>query len=44
MGSGKQIISAIKKYGVENFVKTILFDFETFEEMNNKEKELLPLS
>lgn len=44
MGSGKLIIQAIKKHGVENFIKTILFDYSTFDEMNQKEKELLPLS
>lgn len=44
MGSGKLILKAIKRYGVENFMKTILFDFDNFEEMNQKEKELVPLS
>ena len=44
MGSGKLIIQAVAKYGVEKFVKTILFDFNNFEEMNEKEKELVPLS
>ena len=41
MGSGNLIKRAIKKYGVENFKKEILFDFETEEEMNAKEKELV---
>ena len=44
MGSGELIIKAIKKYGIEKFVKTILFDFSTFEEMNEKEKELVSIS
>ena len=44
MGSGKLILKAIAKYGVEKFVKTILFDFDNFEEMNEKEKALVPLS
>lgn len=41
MGSGKLVKRAIEKYGVENFKKEILFDFETKEEMNAKEKELV---
>jgi group I intron endonuclease len=41
MGSGKLIVSAIKKYGVENFVKEILFIFESEDEMNKKEAELV---
>ena len=44
MGSGKLILKAVAKYGIEKFVKTILFDFDNFEEMNKKEKELVPLS
>ena len=44
MGSGYLIKNAIKKYGVENFTKIILFDFDNFNDMNNKEKELVPLS
>lgn len=44
MGSGKYLLRAIAKEGVENFVKTILFDFNNFEQMNEKEKELVPLS
>lgn len=41
MGSGKLIRAAIKKHGIENFKKEILFVFETEEEMNAKEAELV---
>lgn len=41
MGSGKYIKRAIAKHGVENFKKEILFIFETEQEMNDKEKELV---
>lgn len=41
MGSGKLICSAIKKYGVGAFNKEILYVFETEEEMNTKEAELV---
>ena len=44
MGSGDLITQAIAKYGIEKFVKTILFDFDNFDEMNEKEKELVPFS
>lgn len=44
MGSGKYLLNAITKEGLNNFVKTILFDFNNFDEMNNKEKELVSLS
>lgn len=44
MGSGKLIQLAIKKYGITSFVKEILFDFDSFEQMNQKEIELVPLS
>ena len=41
LGSGKGIRDAIKKYGRENFFKEVLFIFDTEEEMNAKEKEIL---
>lgn len=41
MGSGININRAIKKYGIENFKKEILFVFETEKEMNEKEAELV---
>lgn len=37
-GSGKLIIAAINKYGLENFVKTILFELQNEKEMNLLEK------
>ena len=44
MGSGNLIKLAIQKYTISCFSKEILYDFSTFEEMNQKEKELVPLS
>lgn len=44
MGSGKLLKRAIKKYGLENFVKEILFIFDNEQEMNDKEKELVVIS
>ena len=41
MGSGKLIRRAQKKYGIENFSKEILFDFDSEELMNAKEAELV---
>lgn len=41
MGSGKLIQSAIKKYGVNNFTKTILQFFDTSENMYVKEAEIV---
>lgn len=40
-GSGKNIISDIKTYGIENFKKGILYFFNTKEEMYKKEKEIV---
>ena len=44
MGSGKLIQRAIKKHGVENFMKEILHIFDNEVDMRNKEKELVVLS
>jgi len=41
MGSGTYIKQAIKKHGIENFKKDILFDFDNPEEMVEKEIELV---
>lgn len=41
MGSGKYISYAIKKYGIENFTKEILFVFDNPIEMYNKEAEIV---
>ena len=41
LGSGIALENAVKKYGRENFRKTILYVFDTEEEMNNKERELV---
>lgn len=41
MGSGKHLTRAQKKHGLENFEKQILFIFDTEEEMNLKEAELV---
>lgn len=41
MGSGKHLNNAIKKYGIENFNKEILFQFDNETDMNAKEAELV---
>lgn len=41
MGSGIRIVRAIEKYGIENFEKTILFDYDNFNAMNAKEIEIV---
>ena len=40
-GSGVKLQEAIKKYGKENFTKEILFVFDTEQEMNAKEQEII---
>lgn len=41
MGSGVEIKQALKQYGRKSFIKEILFDFDTKEDMLAKEKELV---
>lgn len=41
LGSGKRLKRAIKKYGIENFEKEILFVFDDETTMNSKEAELV---
>ncbi len=43
MGSGLHLKYAMKKYGVENFTKTILFLCDSYDEMNNIEKLIVNL-
>ena len=41
MGSGKRIIAAIKKYGVENFEKEILKYFDSLKELSDYEAQIV---
>lgn len=41
MGSGKRLKRAQEKYGIENFEKEILFQFDSESDMNAKEAELV---
>lgn len=41
MGSGKHLLRAQSKHGIENFKKEILFQFDNEDEMNAKEAELV---
>lgn len=41
LGSGIEITKIIKELGKENFKKEILFDFKTYKEALNKEKEIV---
>lgn len=43
LGSGVALNNAISKYGVENFAREVLYDFDSFEDMNQKEIELVNL-
>lgn len=41
LGSGRDLTQDISTLGRENFKREILFDFDNFEDMDNKEKELV---
>lgn len=41
MGSGVALKSAYEKYGIENFQKRILYVYDNFNDMRNKEVELV---
>lgn len=41
IGSGVELNLDIEKFGRDNFKREILFDFDSFEEMDNKERELV---
>lgn len=41
LGSGKLLKKAIKKYGIENFTREVLFEFDTIDELKRKESEVV---
>ena len=41
MGSGKYIKKAIRKYGIKNFSREILFEYDNSIDASNKERELV---
>jgi len=41
MGSGKRILASIEKYGIENFNKEILYEYDEPTDAFNKEKQIL---
>ena len=41
MGSGKHLLYSQNKYGLDKFKKEILYEFETEEEMNDMEREIV---
>jgi hypothetical protein len=43
MGSGKLIVAAIKKYGIDSFEKEILYICSSYDEATRKEKEIVNL-
>lgn len=43
-GSGQYLQLAQQKYGLSIFIKEFLFDYDNFNDMNNKELELVQLS
>jgi hypothetical protein len=41
LGSGKDLLKDIEIIGRKNFKRETLFDFDSFEEMNQKEREIV---